>query len=291
MSNERDTVAQMMIRLSVCFVLLIGLSATAFAEEFRDWSNNSGKSISAELKEVEGDVVTLRVPNGRTYKVSLLDLSEADRNYTAQWLEDRAKAARMEEAGIELGNPTELIVETAFDQVTPRTRKAEIQGWQAGIGEWRIEEGALIGDELPEDNHASSLTHRFEAKGLIITAEVQLGTAEQIAFACRDTVPPNLHLGRLYITADKLWIQHMSGIAKTTKAERLVTKDVDLDPEKWYNVTIEIIGDQYRAKVGDEEIEATHSRFADSKGIVALVNKGQGAKYRNVALWHAVEKE
>ena len=31
--------------------------------------------------------------------------------------------------------------------------------------------------------------------------------------------------------------------------------------------TIEIIGDRYRAKVGEEEIEATHPRFADAKGI------------------------
>lgn len=182
----------------------------------------------------------------------------------------------------------ELIVKSAFDEETPRTRKGKLAGWQAGIGEWRIEDGVLIGDELEENKHASSLTHRFQANHLIITAQVQLGTARQIAFACRDTVPPNLHLARLYITPNKLWIQKMSGIAKTTKAERLVTKEVKLDPEQWYDVTIEIIGDQYRAKVGEVEIEAIHARFADAKGIVALVNKGKGAKYRNVALWRAI---
>lgn len=260
-------------------------------ESLRKWTNQEGRVISAELISLVNEKATLRMNNGREYVIELSTLSDADSNYARQWQEAKETAASMEEAGIKIGVPTEAIVETAFDQQTPPIQKGMISGWKAGLGEWRIDDGALIGDELPENNHASSLTHRLEATHLIITAEVQLGTAQQIAFACRDTVPPNLHLGRLYITPDKLWIQHMSGIAKTTKAEKLVTKKVKLDPEKWYNVTIEIIGDHYRAKVGKEEIEATHSRFADAKGIIALVNKGQGAKYRNVALWHAEPKE
>ncbi len=272
-------------------LIVVSMSFGSAEDRLRNWTNNAGRTISAELITLEGDNATLRMANGRKYVISLSTLSEADGDFARQWQKDKEASASMEKAGIKLGIPTEIIVKTAFDQETPRTRKAMIAGWQAGIGEWRIEEGALIGDEVPEDKHASSLTHRFEATHLIITAQIQLGTAQQIAFACRDTVPPNLHLARLYITSDKLWIQHMSGIAKTTKSEKLVTKEVRLDPDEWYDVTIEIIGDQYRARVGKEEIEATHSRFADAKGIVALVNKGQGAKYRNVELWKAKEKE
>ncbi|MDF1862328.1 MAG: hypothetical protein P1U87_19080 [Verrucomicrobiales bacterium] len=281
----------MISRISLCVTLLAAFAFCSAESELRDWSNAAGKTISAELVSLEGYSAILKMANGRTYTVPLADLSEADREFVQEWKKEQETAASLEEAGIELGIPTKSIVETAFDEETPRTRKGELLGWQAGIGEWRIEEGVLIGDEVAEDNHASSLTYRFEADHLILTAEVQLGTAEQIAFACRDTVPPNLHLGRLYITPDKLWIQRMSGIAKTTKSEKLVTRDVDLDPEKWYKVTIEIIGDRYRAKVGDEVIEATHERFQDAKGIVALVNRGQGAKYRNVSLWRAKPKE
>lgn len=277
--------------LILCALILVSLTLEAAENGLRDWANKEGRTIAAELIALEDNYVTLRMANGLKYQVSLLNLSEADREFAQQWQQDQEVAAGMEKAGIKLGVPTGAIVETAFDEDTPRTRKGDVAGWLAGIGEWRIEDGALIGDEVAEDNHASSLTHRLDATGLIITAQVKLGTAEQIAFACRDTVPPNLHLARLYITQDKLWIQHMSGIAKTTKSEKLVTKEVELNPDEWYNVTIEIIGDQYRARVGEEEIEATHSRFADGKGIVALVNKGQGAQYRNVALWHAKPKE
>ena len=281
-----------MTKTNIVCALIAGLMGTALADDrLRDWTNTSGKTISAELIALDGDYATLKLGNGRKYEVLLSTLSEADGKFAREWQKSQESAAKWSELGITLGVPTEAIVESAFDTDTPRTRKAELLGWQAGIGEWRIEDGALIGDEVAEDNHASSLTHRMEATHLIITAQVQLGTAKQIAFACRDTVPPNLHLGRLYITRDKLWIQSMSGIAKTTKAEKLVTKEVALNPDEWYGVTIEIIGDTYRAKVGDEEIEATHSRFGDGKGIVALVNRGEGAKFRKVALWHAEAAE
>lgn len=281
-----------MKHILVFSIFAITSLAIVFSKDgLRNWTNKEGRAISAELISVNGEKVTLRMANGRKYDVELSTLIEADGEYARNWQKAKETAARMEEAGIENGVVTEAIVETAFDTETPRTRKAMIAGWQAGIGEWRIENGVLIGDEVPEDNHASSLTYRFEATHLIVTAEVQLGTATEIAFACRDTVAPNLHLGRLYITPEKLWIQKMSGISKTTKAERLVTEEVSLDPDKWYNVTIEIIGDTYRAKVGKEEIEATHERFADAKAILALVNRGQGAKFRNVSVWHAEPKE
>lgn len=272
-------------------LFLACLTSSLAQDSLRDWTNTEGKTITAELVDLQGETATLRMENGRKYEVALGTLSETDREYAAKWQAENEAAASAEEKGFEIGVPTDVIVKSPFDQDTPVTRKAALAGWQAGIGQWRIEDGALIGDEVAEDNHPSSLTHRFETDNLIITAQVQLGTATQIAFACRDTVPPNNHLGRLYITPDKLWIQHMSGISKTTKAERLTTVDVDIDPDKWYDVTIEIIGDHYRATVGDEELEATHSRFADAKGIVALVNKGQGAKFKNVELWKAEPKE
>jgi len=277
---------------ALSFLLLFATLTLVFGEEeLREWTNTSGKTISAKLMGLEGETVTLRLDKGRQYDIAVSTLSEGDRTYIEEWRAAQEAMAAGEEMGLQLGVPADVIVETAFDEETPPTRKGEVAGWTAGIGEWRIEERVLIGDEVPEDNHASSLTYRLEATDMIITAQVRLGTATQIAFACRDTIPPNLHLGRLYITQDRLWIQSMTGISKSTTSERLVAEDVSLDREAWYDVTIEIIGDRYRATVGDHEIEATHSRFADAKGIVALINRGEGAGFRNVALWNAASRE
>ncbi len=183
--------------------------------------------------------------------------------------------------------PGEVIVSTPFDEPTPPTRKGAINGWQVGIGEWSVKDSALHGDELAENNHPSSCTYRFEATDMIITAQFRLGTATQIAFACRDTVPPNNHLGRTFISKDAIWVTRMSGISKTTKSEKLAELKTPIDPEAWHTITIEIVGDHYRATVDDHVVEAHHERYKDAKGIVALVNKGQGAQFRNVAIWHA----
>lgn len=189
-----------------------------------------------------------------------------------------------------IAEPTELIVSTAFDGESSPVRKGTIDGWGAGIGEWWMAGGALHGNEVAEDHHPSSCTWKLEAGDLVIKAQFRLGEASQIAFGCRDTVPPNLHLGRVFITPEAVWVQRMSGIAKTTKAEKLAEQKRRIDPEAWHDLTIEIVGDHYRATIDGEVIEARHERFRDAKGIVALISKGQGAQFRKVEIWHAKPK-
>jgi hypothetical protein len=190
-----------------------------------------------------------------------------------------------------LGIPDKLIVASAFDQVHPKTRKKPIQGWSAAIGEWWIADGALHGDELPEDKHASSCTHAAEATHLVITARFRLGDAEHIAFGCRDQIKPHHHLARTFVSRDAIWITRMSGIAKTTKSQKVAELRTPLDPEAWHSITIEIIGEHYRARIGEHVVEARDPRFADPKGLVALITKGQGARFKDVALWHATPKD
>lgn len=187
----------------------------------------------------------------------------------------------------EISGPLELIVATPFDEDTPATRKGIINGWQASIGEWTVKDGALHGDEVPEDKHASSCTYKIDATDLVITARFRLGGAGHVAFGCRDTIAPHHHLARTFISRDAIWIQHMSGIAKTTKAVKIEELKTPIDPEAWQDLTIEINGDHYRAKIDGHVIEARHERFADAKGLVALIVKGQGAQFKDVKLWKA----
>jgi hypothetical protein len=191
----------------------------------------------------------------------------------------------------EISGPLELIVATAFDEDTPATRKGIINGWQASIGEWTVKDGALHGDEVPEDKHASSCTYKIDATNLVITAQFRLGEATHLAFGCRDTIAPHHHLARTFISKDAIWIQHMSGIAKTTKAVKAAELKTPIDPEAWHDLMIEISGDHYRAKVDGHVIEARHERFADAKGIVALIVKGQGAQFKNLKLWKTAKEK
>jgi len=191
----------------------------------------------------------------------------------------------------EISGPLELIAATPFDEDTPATRKGTINGWQASIGEWTVMDGALHGDEVPEDKHASSCTYKIDAADLVITAQFRLGEATHLAFGCRDTIAPHHHLARTFINKDAIWIQHMSGIAKTTKAVKASELKTPIDPEAWHDLMLEISGDHYRAKVDGHVIEARHERFADAKGIVALIVKGQGAQFKNLKLWKTAKEK
>jgi len=199
-------------------------------------------------------------------------------------------ALAVEPPAATLGTPDKLIVATAFDQDTPKTRKKPILGWSAAIGEWWVADGALHGDEVAEDKHASSCTYATEATHLVISAQFRLGGAQHIAFGCRDHIKPHHHLARTFISRDAIWITHMSGIAKTTKSQKIAELKTPLDPEAWHSITIEIIGDRYRAQIGEHVVEAKHPRFADAKGLIALITKGQGAQFKNIALWHSKPK-
>jgi hypothetical protein len=186
-----------------------------------------------------------------------------------------------------LVTPTKLIVATAFDEDTPLTRKKPIHGWQAAIGQWQVKEGVLHGDEVAEDKHPSSCTWKLDATNLVLTAQFRLGTATHVAFGCRDNIPPHHHLARTYISKDAIWIVRQSGISKTSKSEKLAELKTPIDPDSWHSLTIEISGDHYRATVDDHVVEAHHERYKDAKGLVALITKGQGAQFKNIAIWHA----
>jgi hypothetical protein len=183
--------------------------------------------------------------------------------------------------------PTKLIVSTAFDQATPLIRKKPIHGWSAAIGQWQVKDGVLHGDELKEDNHPSSCTWKLDATNLVISAQFRLGTADHIAFGCRDSVPPHHHLARTYVSKDAIWVVRQSGISKTSKSEKLAELKTPVDPNAWHDITIEISGGHYRATVDRHVVEARHERYKDAKGLVALITKGQGAQFKNVAIWHA----
>jgi hypothetical protein len=184
----------------------------------------------------------------------------------------------------------ELLVSTDFDQPTALGSKGRPGTWQGGIGKWSIDAGVLHGSELVADHHHASCTYRTQFQDVVIAAQFKLGKASQIAFGCRDDIPPNHHLARVFISPTGLWVQRMSGIAKTTRAEKLSELPASFAPEQWYDIVIEICADQYLATVGGHTIQARHERFRDTKGLVALIVKGDDAQFRQLRIWRASAK-
>ena len=132
--------------------------------------------------------------------------------------------------------------------------------------------------------------HIVDLGDLVLTGEFKLGPSPQIAFVFRDTHQPNHHQGRVVVTPSAIWIQKMSGIAKETRREELTKIAVQLDPNTWHRLTLEVCGDRFRATIDDHTLEATHERFKARKGRVGFVARAEGAQFRHIALWSAQPK-
>lgn len=193
--------------------------------------------------------------------------------------------------------PDKLIAAEVFDKPESfaKEKTPGTDGWRGGIGTWSIKDGAAYAvqegpSEKRPNGHEAVCEHIVDLGDYVLTGEFKLGPSPQIGFVCRDTNKPNHHQGRVVITPTAIWIQKMSGIAKETRREELKKIEVQLDPEVWHRITIEICGDRFLAKIGDHVLEATHERFKERKGRVGFVARAEGAQFRNVALWSAKPK-
>lgn len=188
--------------------------------------------------------------------------------------------------------PEALISAEPFDRPESFAAKGATTGWRGGIGEWKIVEGAAYAiqegpSEKRPNGHEAVCEHATDLGDLVLAGEFKLGASPQVGFVCRDTRNPNHHLGRVVITPEAIWIQKMSGIAKETRREELVKIETKTDPATWHRITVEVCGDLWRARIDDQVIEARHERFKDRKGRVGMVAWGEGAQFRNLALWSA----
>ncbi|HWA98454.1 MAG TPA: hypothetical protein VG713_08175 [Pirellulales bacterium] len=190
-----------------------------------------------------------------------------------------------------------LVSAEKFDRPESFGKKASAgpQGWMPGIGQWSIKDGAAYAiqegpSEKRPNGHEAVCEYATDLGDLVLAGEFKLGASPQVGFVCRDTHHPNHHLGRVVITPTAIWIQKMSGIAKETRREELQKIAVNIDPNTWHRVTVEVCGDRWLARVDEHVLEAKHERFGDRKGRVGMVARGEGAQFRNMALWSATPK-
>lgn len=88
-----------MKKIIFCVVVALALTRAAFPGEYREFTNQAGKSIDARIVQYDakGERVQLELKNHERAWVQLSDLSEADQNYIRSLNNDAAKAASLEE--------------------------------------------------------------------------------------------------------------------------------------------------------------------------------------------------
>lgn len=190
-----------------------------------------------------------------------------------------------------------LVAFEKFDKPEAMVAKGKVEAgqWRDGLGDWKTVDGAAYAiQEAPSEKrpngHEAVCEYVTDMGDFVLTAEFKMNESPQVAFVFRDTNQPNLHQGRVMIKPDAFWIQKMSGISKETRREELKRIKHDVALEKWHKITIEVCGDRMRATLDGQEIEAAHERFLEHKGRIGFVARGEGALFRNVAIWEASAK-
>ncbi len=193
--------------------------------------------------------------------------------------------------------PGKLVVFEKFDRPEAMVKKGKPTAgqWRDGLGDWKTVDGAAYAiqegpSERRPNGHEAVCEYVTDMGDFVLTAEFKMNDSPQIAFVFRDTNQPNLHQGRVMIRPNAFWIQKMSGIAKETRREELKRIKHDTAPDAWHKITIEVCGDRMRATIDGQEIEGTHERFLEHKGRIGFVARGEGALFRNVAIWEASPK-
>lgn len=98
----------MNIRLLAVLGLLCPTLASA---EVRTFTNATGKKINAELIGMEKETALLKLANGRTAKVPLKSLSEADQSYVKTWYEENKDKVNAGDIRMSIKKNTERLKE------------------------------------------------------------------------------------------------------------------------------------------------------------------------------------
>lgn len=70
--------------ITAALALLTAASLTIAQAESRQWTNRDGKSLTGELKAVNGDQATLLI-GGRQFDIAIATLSDADQAFIKEW--------------------------------------------------------------------------------------------------------------------------------------------------------------------------------------------------------------
>jgi len=268
-----------------CFGLLAFLPLAPCSGEdapYRIWTNQGGEQIEAKLVSAEEDTISILKRDGRLYRDLELSLfSKADVEWVRQFQAGQAAAAeaaanqpRVEST---LVSPGKLLFEDPFASLDA--------SWKTPHGHWTVAEGVLTAMELPENQHAAVCKRALPLTNAIVEYDVKLSPeTNQTAFGFDD----HDHICRLQILPDAFLVRKddhdHEGPDTGVLLER---KELEVDPEDWFTVHMELIGPHFLVQIDDEVAYGFHALIASEKRKWGFVVGGGPVQFRNLRVWEA----
>ena len=185
------------------------------------------------------------------------------------------KNAELTPVLVKLGKPSQS---DSFDS------KSLSKQWAANKGEWKIDDGVLVGKELASDKHAAVMTWKLPNRNSVIRCSFQL----------KDTnffhVSLNFEKGHLF----RIMINQSGMILRTDKNNRKAkNKPVTLaqvkgkiEPGKWYTLQLEMQGEKVVAQIDNGmKVEGHHPSLDADKTGYRFVMKGDSLLLDDMTAW------
>ncbi len=278
------------MRSLLILTALICLLAPSFVRaEYRTWTEQaSGRTLLAELREVNDGQATLRLQSGPTHQVDIKSLSEADLVYLGELghfdLKAHRAAATREQLqqqleGVVLG---ELLHQNAFEEMISGDT-----GWVHGNGLWSVENGELTGKEDPAQNHVAAAVWRAPLKDVVVLAECKFSGSSSIQYRFD---ADQGHLGGFSIEPENKRIvipRQNYTRSDATPPTWLGSAPHEIEQDKWYPVILQSIGDTWTIYFDGEVYRGTDPSCAMEKSSFGFIVAGESASFRHLSIWEA----
>ncbi len=193
-----------------------------------------------------------------------------------------------------------LILSNPFEGSLERHETVELSnGWsrRVSFGIWNLEkDGSLTVENVPEHGHGPVLTFIAPIHDIIIECEFQIPETPEKDRHFRIFIDEDGYRGHnIQSTANVssvfrpvgLTLQHLR---KNDDKGTLTDADfgplnLDLQPNTWYKMRLEVMGDQARTTVAGKTITATHPNLTVVKNKIGLNPGMAGGRIRNFKAW------
>ena len=155
----------------------------------------------------------------------------------------------------------------------------------ANKGEWTVEEGVLVGKELPADKHAAVLTWKLPSRNSMLRCSFQLKDAKFFHVSLNH---PKGHLFRVMIDKNGMILRTDKDKQNPqSKPITLAQAKGKLDPNKWYTLQLEMQGDKAVAQLDNGmKVEGQHASLASKKTGYRFVLKGNTLLLDDLSAWN-----
>jgi hypothetical protein len=159
--------------------------------------------------------------------------------------------------------------------------------WKTAKGDWKIADGVLRGVERKDDMHNAAARHPVEFQDGIVQVSFRLDGAKVVHLSINDAKG---HLGRVTIDEKGFSLRKDKHDKNATDAGMLIERrDLAIEKGKWYVLSLEMCGDEWVARVGNETALGSNPQFKGPKAVVGLIVTGDGASFKDLRVWEATK--